>query len=150
MPQPKSGRITRSPGAVARMMRIDSLMSCSYSLMAMRPFIGFTPTGNFQPRPRKALNIALSDQHRWGAHRNRVWCAGFHNLIALPRSRQAANHHRHTAHRHHASYMRLGPVGERTRVKIARASPRRHAANQHRRTTRPGAEWGSVALLIAG
>ena len=40
MPQPKFGRITRSPGAVSRMMRIDCRMSSSYATLATRPVRG--------------------------------------------------------------------------------------------------------------
>src|SRR5947209_14237420 len=55
MPQPKLGRITRSPGAVSRMMRIDCRMSSSYSAVAMSPVRGSRPTGIAHPRPRKSL-----------------------------------------------------------------------------------------------
>ena len=37
MPHPKLGRMTRSPGAVSRMMRIDCRISSSYSAVATRP-----------------------------------------------------------------------------------------------------------------
>ena len=52
MPQPKSGSIGRSPGAVAKINRIDSSTRCSARAWAILPF-GVTCSGNFQPMPRK-------------------------------------------------------------------------------------------------
>src|SRR5262249_36718408 len=60
IPQPKSGRITRSPFVVRRMIRIDCLMLSSYSARAKRFFVvslSSIATGNCQPTPR---NLAIS------------------------------------------------------------------------------------------
>ena len=56
-PAPKSGRITRSPGSVPRMIRIACRTSSSYSAIAIAPS-AVTATGNAQPRPRNALGRA--------------------------------------------------------------------------------------------
>jgi hypothetical protein len=45
IPQPNSGRITRSPRAVSRMIMIDWRMSASYSAMATLPVSESTWTG---------------------------------------------------------------------------------------------------------
>src|ERR1700722_12361740 len=53
-PAPKSGRITRSPGLVPRMIRTDWATSASYSAMSMLPAL-LTSGGKLQPIPRKAF-----------------------------------------------------------------------------------------------
>src|SRR5579871_5654256 len=50
--QPKCGRMTRSPGAVPRMMMIDSRTNSSYADMATPP-LRLRSTGKRQPFPRK-------------------------------------------------------------------------------------------------
>src|SRR4051812_15570753 len=57
MPQPKSGRIKRSPFAVPRMTQMDWRTLASYSAGASAP-TPFKATGNCQPLPRKILYIA--------------------------------------------------------------------------------------------
>jgi hypothetical protein len=57
MPQPNSGRMTRSPFAVERIIQIDSRMSDSNSDIAIRPVLKSTRTGYFQPRPKNALAL---------------------------------------------------------------------------------------------
>src|SRR5438045_5503890 len=64
MPQPKSGIITRSPGEVVRIRRIDSWIFCSAVEVAILPS-GVTWSGNFHPVPRYArlglwLVVAMS------------------------------------------------------------------------------------------
>src|SRR3954468_15880949 len=56
MPQPKSGRIVRSPFAVPRMTQMDWRTLSSYSATASAP-PSSNATGNCQPRPRKTLYI---------------------------------------------------------------------------------------------
>src|SRR5690606_19529478 len=58
MSQPKSSRLIRSPGAVPRMMKIDSRMFSSWADVAMPP-VRLTATGNRQPRPRKSRRVAM-------------------------------------------------------------------------------------------
>src|ERR1043165_2694754 len=57
MPQPKSGRMTRSPFAVPSMSQMDWRTLSSYSANSSAPPPS-TATGNCQPLPRKILNIA--------------------------------------------------------------------------------------------
>src|SRR5215471_17764848 len=54
MPQPKSGRITRSPGEVARIVQIDWRTLSSPSDVSPIWLPPSRPTGKFQPRPRKS------------------------------------------------------------------------------------------------
>src|SRR5260221_4979478 len=53
MPQPKFGRITRSPCAVPRMNAIDSATRSSFRAVAMAPR-ALTCNGNLKPMPRKS------------------------------------------------------------------------------------------------
>src|SRR5581483_3361078 len=56
MPQPKSGRITRSPGEVARIVQIDCrTLSSPSSVSSIWPPPS-RPTGKFHPRPRKSVS----------------------------------------------------------------------------------------------
>src|SRR3984957_20299541 len=54
MPQPKSGRIIRSPGEVARIVQIDWRTLSSPSDVSPIWPPPSRPTGKFQPRPRKS------------------------------------------------------------------------------------------------
>ena len=109
MPQPKSGSIGRSPGAVARISRIDSSMRCSSRACAIRPF-GVTCSGNFQPMPRKrrsgaCVSMGASREPDFGAaadgrvagcarsrrrRRSRRVCAGRRRQMDFARSTAAA------------------------------------------------------------
>src|SRR6266550_8080186 len=60
MPQPKSGRITRSPGDVLRIIQIDWLMPSSGSGAILTWPSPSSMTGKFQPRPRKPSLISRS------------------------------------------------------------------------------------------
>src|SRR5258708_25822144 len=53
MPQPKFGRIARSPCAVPRMNAIDSATRSSFRAVAMAPR-ALTCNGNLKPMPRKS------------------------------------------------------------------------------------------------
>src|SRR6266446_9213024 len=57
---PKSGRMTRSPLDVPRMIRIDSCTNSSY--LEIATLFASTWTGNFQPTPRKACSAIISPQ----------------------------------------------------------------------------------------
>src|SRR6266511_1262903 len=64
IPQPKSGRMTRSPGAVDRIRRRAA--STSSDIMAMPP-LGPPPIGKAHPRPTKSRSGLIRpspDQHR--------------------------------------------------------------------------------------
>jgi hypothetical protein len=111
MPQPNSGRINRSPGAVERRIQIDSLMSCSISDMATRPVVVSIRTGNFHPRPRNDFGITrLSNQYRWLSEKNRVWRACFNHLIALARGGQPVDQDARAADGNNAADMWLHSV----------------------------------------
>src|SRR5262245_12341308 len=55
---PKSGRFSRSPGAVPRMMKIDWRTFSSSDELETPPF-RFTETGNRRPLPRKSRSFAI-------------------------------------------------------------------------------------------
>src|SRR5579872_3692044 len=57
MPQPKPGRMTRSPGDVARIVQIDWRTHFSPSAVSAIWFFESSPIGKFQPRPRKLLVV---------------------------------------------------------------------------------------------
>src|SRR5919202_4755752 len=61
-PQPNSGRIGRSPGAVSRINPIACSMSVASPTMARRPRWS-TPSGNASPRPRAPLTVRPSSEH---------------------------------------------------------------------------------------
>src|SRR6516164_1885592 len=124
MPQPKSGRITRSPGAVSTMMRIAWRMSSSYSAKATNPVTGSSATGMAQPRPRNSLFWSAAmrspDENVGRAHRDGVRRPHLDDLVALARGRKSADQHRGAAHRHHSADVRLHAVHERANVRIRR------------------------------
>src|SRR5262249_9505412 len=63
IPQPKPGRITRSAGAVPRMIQMLCWILSSPSANASRPS-GPGLTGNDHPRPRKPAPTSATDEHR--------------------------------------------------------------------------------------
>src|SRR5512138_1212901 len=64
MPQPKSGRITRSPFAVPRMTRMDWRTLSSYSARRNMPLFGSSRSGKPVPMPRNGFAMAaLPDGH---------------------------------------------------------------------------------------
>ena len=140
MPQPKFGRITRSPGAVSRMIRIDWRMSSSYC--DARDEAGARIELD-RHRPAAAEEVLAlgsrgrrrsSDHHRGRAERDRVGRARLDDHVALPRGRQAADHHRHAADRDDAADVRLRPVGRAG----TRACRQRRATPAARRSARSG------------
>src|SRR5262249_4473842 len=64
IPQPKLGRITRSPSAVERMIWIASSTLASYSATPNGPVSPSLATGKRQPRPKKSVILSSPDQHR--------------------------------------------------------------------------------------
>src|SRR4030095_2253112 len=56
MPHPKSGRMTRSPRDLSRMMRMDCAIHSSYRATLMR-LSSSSPTGKPQPTPRNSPGI---------------------------------------------------------------------------------------------
>src|SRR5262245_60365431 len=81
MPQPKSGRMIRSPGAVPRMIRSDWRTLSSYSARASA--LPFRASGNAVPMPRNSLAMrdflpADEDRARAGHHDDaRLGALGF-------------------------------------------------------------------------
>src|SRR5215510_11607058 len=61
MPQPNSGRISRSPGAVPRISRMDWRTLSSYSARTKPCVAGSSRGGKAVPTPRKGLAISSPD-----------------------------------------------------------------------------------------
>src|SRR5206468_4681149 len=105
MPQPKSGRITRSPGEVDSIVQIDWRMPSSPEGTSSIWPPSSRPTGKFQPSPRKPLSaIGSADHHGAGrdylARReiNRV-VAG-ESRVSVAGSGLAVDHHGWAARLH--------------------------------------------------
>ena len=65
MRQPNSGRMTRSPGAVARMTRMERSRSSAPLVRASEP-VWSTPIGQRKPRPMNDGSGELPSGRRWG------------------------------------------------------------------------------------
>src|SRR5262245_48009858 len=120
MPQPKSGRITRSPLEVPRMIQMDWRTLCSYSEIRippvsssatpLAPFGSVGSTSNPQPAPRYVLDIkypfceivASTDENRAGgddlAGRQILRIVAGHRGVAASRRLLAVDNNRRTAH----------------------------------------------------
>src|SRR5262245_18698097 len=61
MPQPKSGRISRSPGAVPRISRMDWRTLSSYSARTKPCVAGSSCGGKAVPTPRNGLAMLITD-----------------------------------------------------------------------------------------
>ena len=139
MPQPKFGRITRSPGAVSRMIRIDWRMSCLVrrrsrrGRCADRARTGSPSRGRARPSARRMRGLIRSSP---SARRARSRSARPASTTMSP-CRAAGSPPIMTvdaAHGDDAADMRLHAVDQRTRVGVAS----RHATPAVRQSARSG------------
>src|SRR5882724_4838239 len=135
IPQPKSGRITRSSFLVDRMIQIDCCTSFSYSTSWMEASFSCSRTGNAHPRPRKLFACGKvfspsTDQHREFADQNRVR-RGLDDRVSLAHRGQAVDQHRGTARGDDPPDVRRWAIEQRPGVEVRGCPPGRLPTDEH-------------------
>src|SRR5471030_2785644 len=152
MPQPKSGRITRSPRAVPRMIMIAWRMSASYSAAATPPVTGSKITGHAHPRPSQSfcsfIAYSSSDEHRWLTGGNRIRAAGLDDNVTLTRGGQTPDEDGHASHKHCTAHVRLQDIHQRARMKVGGGAPCRHSFDEDGWASGARSQWRSVASCV--